>query len=142
MKLGHTHSCYINTTLCKAMSLPIQLLSPHFPKVRYIKRLVYKMSSIYRKMLQLETSLTSADLDTLNEIITAAQENTSMYKHHQAYIILSDEDIISKYSNSFKALTKCSMDTPHACISCERLCYKRNISKINKFKVDMAKSPF
>jgi len=71
MKLSHTYSCYINTILCKAMSLPIQLLSSHFPKVRYIKRLVYKMSSIYRKMLQLETSLASADLNTLNEIITA-----------------------------------------------------------------------
>ncbi|KYQ54057.1 hypothetical protein ALC60_07036 [Trachymyrmex zeteki] len=32
-KLGHTHSCYIDTTLCKAMSLSIYLLSPHFPKV-------------------------------------------------------------------------------------------------------------
>ncbi|KYN19387.1 hypothetical protein ALC57_08282 [Trachymyrmex cornetzi] len=36
-KLSHTHICYIDTTLCKAMSLPIYLLSPHFPKVRYIK---------------------------------------------------------------------------------------------------------
>jgi len=92
-------------------------------------------------MLQLETSLTSADLDTLNEIITAAK--ASMYTHHQAYNILSDKDIISKFSNSFKALTKCSMDTPrYACISCERLCYERNVSKVNKFKVEMAKSPF
>jgi len=66
------HIVYINATLYKTMSPPIQLVSSHFPKVRYIKRLVYKMSSIYRKILQLETSLTSADLDTLNEIITAA----------------------------------------------------------------------
>jgi len=50
-----------------------------------------------------------------------------MYKHHQACIILSDEDIISIYGNSFKALTKRSMDTSrHTCISCERLCYERN----------------
>jgi len=47
-----------------------------------------------------------------------------MYKHHQACTILSDEDIISKYSNSFKALTKRFMDAfRHACILCERLCY-------------------
>jgi len=36
IKLSHTHGCYINTTLCKATFLVIQLLSPHFPKVRYI----------------------------------------------------------------------------------------------------------
>jgi len=35
------------------------------------------------------------------------------------------------------------MDIPrHACISYVRLCYERNVSKINKFKVEMAKSPF
>jgi len=51
MKLDHTHACYIDTTFCKAMSLSIQLLYLHFPKVRYIKHLVYQMTSFYRKML-------------------------------------------------------------------------------------------
>jgi len=27
-------------------------------------------------------------------------------------------------------------------VSYERICYERNVSKINKFKVEMAKSPF
>jgi len=56
---------------------------------------------------------------------------------------LSDKDIISKYSNTFKALIKRSIDTPrHVCISCEKLCYKRNVFKINKFKIETDKSPF
>jgi len=76
-------------------------------------------------------------------MITAAQEKANMYKHHQTCTILSDEDIISKYSNSFKALTKRSINTPrHVCISCEKLCYERNVSKVNKFKIEMDKSPF
>jgi len=78
IKLGHTHSCYINTTLCKAMSLPIQLLSPDFPKIRYIKRFVYKMTSFYRRILQLQKSLTTAELDTLNEIIIAAEKKANI----------------------------------------------------------------
>jgi len=88
-------------------------------------------------MLNLEKALTSADLDTLNDIITVAQEKVNTYKH-QIYTILSDEDIIFKYSKAFKALTKRSMDTPrYICIPCERLRFKKNISEINKLKVQM-----
>jgi len=78
------------------MSLSIQLLYPHFPKVRYIKRLIYQMTFFYRRMLNLEKALISADLDTLNDITSIAQEKIDAYKHQQIYIILSDEDIISK----------------------------------------------
>jgi len=35
IKLGYTYICYIDATLCKAMFLYIQLLSPHFLKIRY-----------------------------------------------------------------------------------------------------------
>jgi len=35
----------------------------------------------------------------------------------------------------FKVLTKRSTDTPwYICVSCERLCYKRNISQISKLQ--------
>jgi len=81
-KLGHTHACYIDTTLCKAMSLSIQLLYPHFPKVRHIKRLIYQMTSFYQKMLNLEKALISADLETLNDIITVGK-NTGKNKYVQ-----------------------------------------------------------
>jgi len=120
------------------MSLSIQLLYPYFPKVKYIKRLIHQMTFFYQKLLNLEKTLTSADLDTLNDIITVAQEKVNTYKHQQTYTILSDEDIISKYSKAFKTLTKRSMDTPrYVCVSCKRLCFKKNVSEINKFKVQM-----
>jgi len=45
MKLGHTHICYIDTTLCKTMFLSVQLLSLHFQKIRYFKHLVYQMTN-------------------------------------------------------------------------------------------------
>ncbi|XP_077272806.1 uncharacterized protein LOC143903224 [Temnothorax americanus] len=137
-KKGHAHACYIDTKLCKAMFLCVQILSPHFPKVRHIKRLIYQITSFYRKMLNLQKALTSADLDTLNEIITLEQEKANMYKHQQSCTILSDDDIISRYSNAFKAFTKRCMDTPrYVCASCERLCYKRSVSEINKLKTQL-----
>jgi len=81
--LGHTHACYIDTTFCKAMFLSIELLYPHFPKIRHIKRLIYQMTSFYQNMLNQEKSLISADLETLNDIIIVAQEKVNMYKHQQ-----------------------------------------------------------
>ncbi|KYM96060.1 hypothetical protein ALC62_13287 [Cyphomyrmex costatus] len=143
-KLGHTHCCYIDITLCKAMSLPINLLSPHFPKVRYVKRLIYQITNLYQQMLKLEKALCSADLDTLNEITTLAEEKAKrIYRHKQTHTNLSEKEIFSAFNNAFKAYTKRTMDTPRCvCVSCERLCYKRNMSQFNKFKVQMDGSPF
>jgi len=58
------------------------------------------MTNFYQKMLNLEEALTFADLDTLNGIITLAQEKANrMYKHQHTDIASSDENIISKYKN-------------------------------------------
>lgn len=117
------------------MSVPMQLLSPHFPKVRNIRCLIYQLTSFYKEILKLDKALISANLNILNEIITLAQEKADMYKHQQTYIILSNDEIISKYHNAFKILTKRSVDTPrYICVSCERLCYKRNICEVSKFR--------
>ena len=134
-KKGHAHSCYIDLNLCKAMSIPMQLLSPHFPKVRNIRRLLYQLYSFYKKMLELDEALTSGEVDKLKQIITSVQEKADMYKHQQTDTILSDDDIISKYHNAFIALKKRSLDTPrYICVSCERLCYKKNVFKISKLQ--------
>jgi len=120
----------VDLNLCEAMSLSMQLLASHFPNVRYIRHLIYRLKDFYEKVLKLDKALSSTDLNTLNEI-TLAQEKADIYKYQQTSIILSDDNIISKYHNAIKALTKRSIDTPrHICVSCERLCYKRNVSQI------------
>jgi len=116
-KLGHPNSYYIDLNLCEAMSLSMQLLSLHFPNVRYIRRLIYRFKDFYEKVLKLDKALSSADLNILNEIITLAQEKADIYKYQQTCIILSDDDIISKCHNAFKALTKRSRyTTVYLCI--------------------------
>lgn len=140
IKLGHTHSCYINPTLCNGMLFPIQILSPHFPKVRNIKRLIYKLLYSYRKMLGIDAALKFSDMQALEEIVILAQEKADAYKCHQNNIMMSDDDIISKYSCAFKALTKRSMDVPrNICLSCERLCYRREVREIGKLRISLHK---
>jgi len=86
-------------------------------------------------MNNLDEALIHTDLDTLNEIVTSAQEKADAYKHQQTDTIMSDDDIISKYHQAFKALIKRSTNTPrYACVSCEKLCYKRNVSEVNIFR--------
>jgi len=111
MKLGHAQSCYVNFTICEAKFLSILLLSPHFPKVRNIRRLIYQLINFYQKMLNLDEALYCADLETLNKIVIAAQEKVDIYKRQQTNAIASDDDIFSKYSNAFKALKK-RLNTP------------------------------
>jgi len=134
-KKGHTHSCYNDVNLCEAMSIPMELLSPHFSKVRYIRRLTYQLRSFYREMSDLDRALISADLDKLKKIVSLAKEKVDMYKNKRTNTTLSDDEIISKYRNAFTILKKRSLDTPqYICVSCERLCYKRNVSQLNKLR--------
>lgn len=57
VKQGHTQSCYTDPNICKATFLPVQLLLPHFPKVRNIKRLVYQFTDFYHKLVKLNKAL-------------------------------------------------------------------------------------
>lgn len=72
----------------------------------------------------------------MEEIVILAQQEIDEYKYQQNNIIMSDDDIILKYSRAFNALTKRSMDIPrNICLSCERLCYRRNVRDIRKLQI-------
>ena len=47
-KVGHSHGCYINPKLCKSNFLAIEILPPHFLNLRHLKRMIYKIASIYK----------------------------------------------------------------------------------------------
>jgi hypothetical protein len=124
-----------SSTLCEAMFLPVLLLSPHFLKVRNMKRLIYQLINFYQKIFNLDKALNFADLETLNKIVIAAQEKVDIYKRQQTDTIMSDDDIFSKYKKAFKVLKKRLMDTPrYACVSCETLCYKKNVIEMKNIR--------
>lgn len=139
VKLSHTHGCYIHPHICKAMSFPVQLLFPHFPKIRNIRRSIYQLTNFYHRILNLDKALTCANLDTLNNIVVSAQEKAEMYKYQRKDTILNEDDIISKYHNAFKAFKNAQWIYRgiYVCASCEKLSYKRNVSKIDKFKAQI-----
>lgn len=78
-------------------------------------------------------------MDTLNKIVAASQEKADIHKRQQTDAIMSDDDIFSQYENALNALKKRLIDTPrYAYVSCEKLCYKKNVSEVGKItaKID------
>jgi len=51
--------------------------------MKNIKRLIYRFKNFYEMVLKLDKALNSADLNTLNEIVTLAQEKADMYKYQK-----------------------------------------------------------
>ena len=55
--------------------------------------------------------------------------------NNKRIINLNEDEIISKYSASFTLLTERIIDTPRfVCLSCEKLCFRRNVIDGTKFR--------
>ncbi|XP_066600006.1 putative autophagy-related protein 11 [Prorops nasuta] len=130
-KFGHSHGCYINYKLCRSKFLATQILSSHFPEVRYIKRLLYDLIALDANLNNLDKALNENDVNVLQEISKEAQENAAAHKEKFTEMNLNEDDIKSQYFLAFKAFTKRSIDIPKwPCISCEKLCFERNVTRI------------
>ena len=135
-KLGHSQACYVDPKLCKSKLLVLHFLSPHYPRVRYIQRLTYRLTHYYNKLLKLDKAIRIGDVQVLEEIVdTLCGKCMSTNVINETVINLNEDEILSKYSKAFAVLTKRSIDTPQfACLSCEKLCFKRNVVDVGKFR--------
>ena len=80
----------------------------------------------------LDKSLDDTDIEYLIKISKEAIEKsrTTIPKSYEIKN-LNEQNIMSKYKNAFKQLTKRTLDTAkNACISCEKLCYRKEVIKI------------
>ena len=111
-KLGHSHGCYINPKVCKSNFLAIEILAPHFLDLRHLKRMIYKIASIYKDQLHnLDKALNDNDLETLERITLQARKEAEALQKNNTDISLNEEEIISRYYLAFRAFTKRFMDT-------------------------------
>ena len=132
-KVGHSHGCYINPKLCKSNFLAFEILAPHFPDLRNLKRMIYRIVYIYKHLLHnLDKALNDSDLETLGRITLQARKEAEALQKNNTDVSLNEEEIISRYYLAFKAFTKRSMDTPRIpCVSCEKLCFQREVRKFD-----------
>ena len=127
-KLGHSFLCYFEPDTCSSTFLPVLLLAPHFVNVRVLKRIICRI----RNIKNLDKSLDDTDIEYLKKISKEAIEKsrTTIPKSYEIKN-LNEQNIMSKYKNAFKQLTKRTLDTAkNVCISCEKLCYRKEVIKI------------
>jgi hypothetical protein len=84
--------------------------------------------------LLMKKGMTKVDLKKLQEIAAVAQQKSNTFQDN-VEIDLNEDRIQDTYRNAFASLTKRSRDTPHiACISCEKLCFFKEVRQIAKLK--------
>lgn len=134
-KLGHYSNCYKSKSSCNIFFISIELLSPHFPSVRYIKRLVYKIKEYFDKLNSLDKALESANIEILTKITNDMKEKGNLLDKDQDGICLDEDQIRLSYKSAFLALTKRSLDTPRfKCISCQTLNFRQKSTDLNKLR--------
>ena len=112
-KLGHPSSCYVDFRTCSSQFISTLILAPHFPNVRYIKTLIYRISRLIKKIDETDEALDNADLGYLQTEYTEVKETIKSTEHEQSLEIELNEDCIKeKYFNAFEALRKKTKDVP------------------------------
>ena len=142
-KLGHPLSCYINFRSCNSKFISTLILSPHFPNVRYIKNLVNIIIRLIKKIGETDKPLDEANLDYLQKEFNEVKDNCKSSEHEQTKEIELNEDCIKEnFVNAFGILRKRIKDIPiHLCVSCEKLCYRRNVTEVKKMRAPLDTRP-
>ena len=134
-KLGHPRSCYVDCTSCKSTFLPTLILSPHFPKVRKIRRIVYRILQLTKRISLLDKNLKEGNVEELQKLRDYMKENQTTYEYEGNDINLNEDDIMTSHRKAFLKLQKNTSDTPiHSCVCCESLESVRNMTEIAKMR--------
>lgn len=116
--------------------MALHFLSPHYPKVRNIQRLTYRLKHYYEKLIKLDEALYLGNIEILEKIVKITRDKCTFTNIDDKEILTLNEDkIMLKYSKAFTLFTKRSIDVPQfPCLSCEKLCFRKNIIDVTKFK--------
>jgi len=121
------YNCYIDHKVCKSWFLPIEIISPHYPMIRYIKRLIHNLINFNEKLNKLHKALNDVDINALQDIVIKTRQKAKTFAQVTTEINLNEDEIQSQYCFAFKAFTKRSLHVPkYVCISCTKYCFKKD----------------
>ena len=145
-KLGHPLSCYSDTT-CSSNLRIFRCGTFHYPVLLRFINYVYSALSEYSKAKLIDTALGTTDCAELlyltktmdyrdllsNEVDTSYEQSdlnsmTIVLKLRQPNL---ESQLIIEHAGTIDRLEKLTEDfAEHVCVSCERLCQRKNVSRI------------
>ncbi|CAK1589168.1 unnamed protein product [Parnassius mnemosyne] len=112
----------------------INNVKSHFPHLRTIIREIYQIHSDCKLLLDIDNSLATGNVDKLMELEKQPTVGSAVVERTPDNEIVEDE-IIKSNKVAFKLFSKKSVDTPKLdCMSCNKLCYSRDISSIERLR--------
>jgi len=109
-------------------------IKPQFPKVRTLVRKMYLLIKCVKYLRRINLAIGIADVKSLRQISEKTQSGKFVLESNGRDCI-KEEEIIRKFQQAFKALTKKSLVTPiHDCISCQKLCFRRDVTYLEKIR--------
>ena len=131
--LGHPEFCYVNYASCSSKTLPIIILSSHFPILRTILKQLYCAKSLFKSIESIEKALFRGDYEILQDFISKFQNIEVTFPVKP--LAIDESSLRETYKKGIKLFTNIASDLPtKACFSCERLQCSRNLRSIERYK--------
>ena len=130
-KNGHPESFCVDCTSFQSTFISALIQSPHFPEVRKMQELIYKVAQLTYKIFSLDKALEEGDIQVLRNICDDMKENQKSYEYEVSKIDLDEDRIVATHEEAFKNLYKMTPDVPmYAFVCCEGLNFARDMTKI------------
>ena len=131
---GHSKSCHLDPNACNSKLLYLRRLAPHFPNIRTLVNMIYNVRRSDSQLCRIDQGLQTGNIELLQKI--AAEEKGAYHGSCESSSSVIDESIILKtYMNAFVVYkNRCSEWAEFPCISCTKLCFKRECLFLDRCK--------
>ena len=131
---GHSKSCHVDPNACNSKLLYLRRLAPHFPNIRTLVSMIYNVRRSDSQLCRIDQGLQTGNIELLQTI--AAEEKGAYHGSSESSSSVVDESIILKtYMNAFFAYkNRCSELAEFPCLSCTKLCFKRECVFLDRCK--------
>ena len=122
---GHSKVCHLDEKACNSTLLYLRRLSPHFPNIRKLVNMIYGVKWADNQICSLDQALQAGNLDALHKTVTEQKHNNYTYGG-TCSMAIDETKILEKFMNTFVLYNKkCSELAEFPCMSCNKLCFKR-----------------
>ena len=150
-QLGHPIYCELPE--CSSPLRIIRAATPHFPVLKTFTRLLYKARKCHMTILAIDSALSCGNIDELIPFLGLKAKFSDLFSedgvehavvsedHSSSGLGCIERDLKVTHADLIAELqSKFNDDAEFACCSCERLCQRKQVSRVNfsldKYKTD------